>query len=293
MSKFISNANIFKMARDFRAHVENYHKVPYRFTYGGVEFFTMEMQDIMTYCLLNLTQNCNVGNTGWCKDANGDTIDEKIYKDDYLDQAQRVHNYVLQHNQMPNYVTTKNSHKRVNIDLYSYCVAKILVFYQDNKQLPNYCVYNSNYLSSQSSSGNKSYSQEILEYFESKFGKVTTIDGALGKIRGRGYGYYYNNAYSNKKSIDRMNWSQGVNCTDSAQVFWHIGKALGYDVRAIHVMCRGGDGHVRLQFYKPEYGWFNRDPAAVLDGECVDCIWCSNGTYLATNPQWFMNDVNK
>lgn len=290
MTKFISNSNIYKMAEDYRAYVETNHKVPYKATYGNVEFYTMEMQDIMTYCLLNLTNNCNVGDTGWCSNANGDTINENILKDDYLDQARRVHEYVLKYGKMPNYVTTLKSKKKVNIDLYSYCIAKILVFVKNNKQLPNYCNYNSDALK-ENVNPDRNYSEQIFDYFVSKFGSVSTIDGALAKIKGRGYGYYYDDAYSNKQSIDRMKNGQGVNCTDSAQVFWHIGKALGYDARAIHVKCRGGDGHVRLQFYKRDYGWFNRDPAAVLDGECVECIWCGNGTYLATNPQWFLNNL--
>ena len=295
MTKKISNANVFKMAKDFRAYVENNYKVPYKFTYNGIEFFTMEMQDIMTYVLLNLSSGCTVGDTGWCSNANGDTINENVLKDDYLDQARRVHQYVLDYGKMPNYVTTKKSKKRVNIDLYSYCVAKILVFYNENKILPNYCNYNSNaFKTSNNTPSTRTYSEQIYDYFCQKFGKVNTIDDALAKIKGRGYGYYYDNKYSNKQTIDRLaSNGEKPNCTDSAQMMWHVGKAMGYDVRAIHVMCRSGVGHVRLQFYKPRYGWFNRDPAAVIDGECVECIWCGTGTYLATNPQWFLNDLNK
>ena len=143
MSKQISNNNIFKMAQDFKSYVEKTKKLPYKLTYNGVDFYTMEMQDIMTYCLLNLKSGCTCGNTKWCENAYGDSINEKIYPEDYLDQAKRVHDFVLKHNQMPNYVTSVKSKKKVNIDLFSYCVAKILVFYKNNGQLPNYCVYDS------------------------------------------------------------------------------------------------------------------------------------------------------
>lgn len=290
MTKFISNANIYKMASDYKTYVEKNNTVPYKMSYGGVEFFTMEMQDLMVYCLLNLKSNCNVGNTKWCTNASGDSINENVLKDDYLDQARRVHDYVLKNNQIPNYVTTTKSKKKVNIDLFSYCVAKILVYYKNNGQLPNYCSYNSDVLKKSSA---KTYSQEILEYFESKFGNVSTIDGALAKIKGRGYGYYYDDRYSNKQSIDRIYNRQGVNCTDVSHLLWHIGKALGYDVRAIHVKCRGGDGHIRTDFKNSNYGWFSRDGASVLDGNSVESVWCSNGTYLATNPSWFMENVNR
>ena len=138
----------------------------------------------------------------------------------------------------------------------------------------------------------KTYSQEILEYFESKFGGMTCIDDCLEAIQGNGYGYYYDDQYSNYTSINRMYNGQGVNCTDSCHVFWHLGKALGYDVRCIHIGCRGGDGHVRLQFNRGD-GWFDRDPAAVLDGNSVSSIWCGNGEYWATNPSWFMENLNR
>ena len=138
----------------------------------------------------------------------------------------------------------------------------------------------------------KTYSQEILEYFESKFGEMSCIDDCLEAIQGNGYGYYYDDQYSNYTSINRMANGQGVNCTDSCQVFWHLGKALGYDVKCLHIGCSGGDGHVRLQFNRGD-GWFNRDPASVLNGNSITSIWCSNGTLWAVNPDWFMENLNR
>ena len=138
----------------------------------------------------------------------------------------------------------------------------------------------------------KTYSQEILEYFETKFGNMTCIDDCLEAIQGNGYGYYYDDQYSNKESINRMANGYGVNCTDSCHVFWHLGKALGYDVKCLHIGCSGGDGHVRLQFNRGD-GWFNRDPAAVLNGNSITSIWCSNGTLWDTNPSWFMENLNR
>lgn len=142
----------------------------------------------------------------------------------------------------------------------------------------------------------KTYSEEIREYFESKFGEMSCIDDCLEAIQGNGYGYYYDDQYSNYTSINRMANGQGVNCTDSCQVFWHLGKALGYDVQCLHIGCSGGDGHVRLQFKHPERTggeWINRDPAAVLNGNSITSIWCSNGTLWAVNPDWFMENLNR
>lgn len=281
------------MAQDFKNYVENNKKVPFKLTYNHIEFYTPEMLDIMVWCLLNLDMGCTAGITNWCSYANGDNILENILKDDYMDQARRVHDYIIKNSQSPNFVTTQKSKKRVNIDLYAYTVAKILVFYHNHGQLPNYCAYNSSDLSA--GSGAKTYSEQILEYFESKFGKVSTIDGALAKIRNCGYGYYYDDKLSNKQTIDGLATRGGTkpNCTDIHHVFWHIGKALGYEVRAVHIKCSGGDGHVRLDFKNSKYDWFSRDASAVADGECIECVWCRSGTILSYNPQWFLQNVNR
>ena len=138
----------------------------------------------------------------------------------------------------------------------------------------------------------KSYSEEILEYFESKFGEMSCIDDCLEAIQGNGYGYYYDDQYSNYTSINRMANGEGVNCTDSCQVFWNLGKALGYDVKCLHIGCSGGDGHVRLQFNRGDE-WFDRDPAAVLNGNSIDSIWCANGSIWDVNPDWFMENVER
>ena len=143
-----------------------------------------------------------------------------------------------------------------------------------------------------------STTNEFYNYFVKVFGKVSTIDEAFGKIKDRGYAYYYDDKYSNKTSVDRIKSKWGVNCTDSCQLFWHIGKALGYDVRCIHVKCSGGDGHVRLQFKHSKHtggNWINRDPAAILsaNGQPLTYIWCSSGTKLAVNPSWFLENLNR
>lgn len=143
MSKYINNSNIFQMARDFKRYVEANGKVPYKFNYDGVEFTTNEMQDILTYALLfPNTSGVKADTYNWCQNANGDNIVEDIYINDYLDQARRVRNYILTKGQVPNNVKTVQSKKTVNIDLYTYCIAKILVWYADhNHKLPNYCTY--------------------------------------------------------------------------------------------------------------------------------------------------------
>ena len=139
----------------------------------------------------------------------------------------------------------------------------------------------------------KTYSQEILEYFEEKFGEMTCIDDCLEAIQGNGYGYYYDDAYTNYTSINRMANGSGVNCTDSCHVFWHLAVALGYRVEVLHIQCSGGDGHVRLELEREGTGAFYRDPAAVLDGNSINYNWCTSGYIIAVNPDWFFENLYK
>ena len=218
----------------------------------------------------------------------GYPIDKNIGKKEYLDACKwyvewcNTHNYTA-----PSYVKID---KGINVWVWTYTTAKIIVYYNLHKELPNYVYTTNKYFRKPVTE------DEVYNYFTKVFGKVSTIDEALEKIQSRGYGYYYDDRYSNKESIDRMKNGYGVNCTDSCHVFYHIGKALGYDVRAIHVLCRGGDGHIRLQLrHKTHTGntWINRDPASCLNGNDVTDIWCSNGTYLSTNPDWFLENLNR
>lgn len=142
----------------------------------------------------------------------------------------------------------------------------------------------------------KSYAEKLLEYFESKFGPMSCIDDCLEAVQGRGYAYYYDDQFDNYTAINRMADEEGDNCTDACQVFWNLSKALGYDVKCLHIGCSGGDGHVRLQLKHPintDDEWINRDPAAVLNGGSIDSIWCENGTIWDINPDWFMANIER
>lgn len=151
------------------------------------------------------------------------------------------------------------------------------------------------YLEDPHGNGTTSDTTDItLKRFTDKFGGVTDIDSCLNKIRGRGYGYYYNSKYNTQETINKIYNKQGVNCTDSSQLFYRLGLALGYNVQFIHVRCRTGTGHVRLRLKHSKHtggSWIYRDPAAVLNGNSVSSNWCMNGTILAYDPAWIFSDL--
>jgi len=222
----------------------------------------------------------------------GDYISNQITKKDYLDVANRLIKYVEKNKQMPNYVTWGK--KKIRVRDYIYMLARVLVYYYDKKEYPKYANINTKCWTKPTE-----YHNDVYDYFIKVFGSFgDTIDGALAKVSGKGYGYYYDDTYSNKQSIDRMKSGLGVNCTDSMQVFYNIvlvliKKGKYKKVECLHVKCSGGDGHVRMRITKNDGTTFLRDPACTLD-EGGTCNWCTRGyTLLAIDPSWFMQNLNR
>ena len=225
---------------------------------------------------------------------NGTSISRQIPKNDITDMAKRLIKYVETKRALPNFITYKNKYK-IKTKLYVLMFAKTLVSYSKNGKLPNEVNVNSKAFIKPVETTN-----EVYNYFVKVFGKFdNTIDGALKKIAGKGYGYYYDDKYSNHESINRMKNGQGVNCTDSCQVFYNILLQLielkkYKKVECLHVKCKGGDGHVRLRITLNDGTKILRDPAAVLSNGNITSNWCTTGyTLISINPSWFMNNLNR
>lgn len=280
---------IAKIAKEVKESVAKKYKIPTES--NGVKY------PVYTYLFAKtiVTPNKDIA-TKSVKSAEapkGTYISRTVKKSDYIKLAKNLISFINKNGRLPNYLTY-NGYKirtRVYIDAF----ARVVNYYYVNKTMPNYVNINSAAFTKPSVQSE----DEVFNYFVKKFGNVSTIDEALEKVKDRGYGYYYDDVYSNKTAIDRMYSKSGINCTDSCQVFWHIAKALGYTVHCLHVKCSGGDGHVRLKLKHSKHtggNWIYRDPAAVLDrnGQPVTYNWCaSNYTLLGTDSSWFISNVNK
>lgn len=241
--------------------------------------------------VLNPRKNIPVKKFQIQKKNTGNNFSRQIKKADYVDMAKRFTKYVEYNKRLPNNIKCRD--KLMRVTDYTYMFAWIVVFYDVKGKLPSIAPVNSKLFIKPTEPTNTVY-----EYFVKVFGKIDCIDDALEKIAGNGYGYYYDDQYSNKEAINRMHDGDGVNCTDSCHVFYNLGlefiKQGKYTkVECLHILCRGGDGHVRLRFTLPDGEMFYRDPAAVLDTGDIEYNWCSDGELLAVNPEWFMQNLNK
>ena len=221
----------------------------------------------------------------------GTHISRQIPQKQYTQLAKNLIAYVDRTGRVPNFLSW-NGYK-IRARLYHYMFARIIVYYSLHGKLPKYVTVNSKAFNKPTEP-----CDTVYDYFTSQFGEVNSIDEALSKIDSHGYGYYYDDVYSNKEAINRMKLYQGVNCTDSCHVFYnitlHLIKLGKYKkVECLHVLCSGGDGHVRLRIQLNTGEWIYRDPAAILDGGELAYNWCSSGELLAVNPSWFMENLSR
>lgn len=287
--KSISISYITTMAKYVKKYVEENKKLPSSIPAKNITFTLPQATYLMSRFVYKPVNDVPFNKGGGAKAPTGVKINKQLSKAEYQNMARRVYQFIDAKGYSPNNVFDNDKDKnRVSIILFTYCLSKIIVYYANNKKLPATCLCNS----ADFEKGTVS-SDEVYNYFVKVFGKVNSIDDALTKIQARGYAFYYDDVYSNKTTIDRIKNEQGVNCTDVHHVLWHIGKALGYKVRAVHVWCTSSNvGHVRLDFNKGD-GWFSRDGASVLNGGSVTSIWCQNGDILSYDPSWFMANINR
>ena len=215
-------------------------------------------------------------------------ISRDVPKDDYLDMAGRLVDYVNKNRKLPNYTNYKGY--KVSTAVYTYCFACIYKFYHIKGRYPAYWTFNNKAFTKPTETTNVVY-----DYFVQKTNyKPTTMDNFLQYIANNyTYQYYYDDYKSNKEVID----TESGNCTDLLQMMINVLIKLGYEYVVLHVLCSGGDGHVRAKFRhktNTDNQWVYRDIACVASSGNITCNWCTtNYTLLDTNPSWFMENLNR
>lgn len=221
----------------------------------------------------------------------GNSYSRQVYKTTYMKLAEDMVKHVEKNYQMPDNLSyTSQSGKKITIRLRDliYMFARILVFYDKEKAYPKYAELNTKCWIKPTE-----YSNVVYNYVYKKWGKAfKTIDELLTYVRANfRYESYNDDHKSNKQVTD----DEAGNCVDLLQWLINMAIEMGYEYKVIHVWCRSSQvGHVFGQFRKKGTSeWFTRDIAAVADGESITSVWCQNGDRLATNPYWFMQNLNR
>ena len=155
-----SVANILVAATKVRNYVNSYKRLPETVTVGSYKISIEEFSYLMSESIVGLNKGSisSVSTLEGIQDveSGGDSMNAKIYKEQYVDLANRAMTYI-QNNKVPAryaaaYSSSNSKIGNAGFDLYTYCFAKILVFYDANKYLPNYCTFESSVFGSSSDS---------------------------------------------------------------------------------------------------------------------------------------------
>lgn len=229
----------------------------------------------------------------------GTHISRQIKKSDYLKIAKELITFVEKHHRLPNYI--QYGKYQIRTRLYTLMLAKVLVSYSKNNKLPDEVNVNSKAFTKPLETSNSVYAYFIKVFNKGK--KITSVDGILKPIQGRGYGYYYDDKLSNKQVIDQLAKNSkddpsDPNCTDSCQMVQNciqqlVDWGLYKKVECLHVNCSSG-GHVKLRITRKDGSTFIRDPACVIshNGKPLECVWCTNSP-KAVNPSWYMANLHR
>lgn len=294
------NKKVSKIADKTQEYITKNKNIPASITVDKVKYNYAKLNNIFAYAILNKDTTVTSKVITNAPAPTGDTFKATYTKDEYISICKTLKSFDKEHGRNPNYIL--HNKKKINPLVLVDVLSRIIVFAEENNRLPKTADINTNILKTLkvTSTTKKVSNDEVFNYFVKIFGMVKTIDEALAKIKEKGYGHYFNNMLSNKQVIDNLKTSgkQKPNCTDIMQMLYHIGKALGYDVKIIHVKCQStGEGHVFGKFrHKKHTGgnWIYRDGACVINnnGKPITCVWCKDGRVQAENPSWFMETVN-
>ena len=136
---------IISEAKQVKAFVEKNKKTPITNTYADGKIYSIYTT---SYLFASLIRNWNktsidpVPVITYNQKKYADAINENVGKDDYLQMIRNFIGFCKLNKRVPTYITTTKSKVKVSFELFTYCLAKIIVYYQENNRLPNTCYFN-------------------------------------------------------------------------------------------------------------------------------------------------------
>ena len=144
-SKTITPNNIKEMARITKSYIEQKKTIPKVVTVNNQKYSLKYVIYILSYAVINPNKNVTLFQIKEAPNPTGDKISEKLSKKDYTDVAKRILAYIKAKKVCPNFARTTTSKKRLNIDVITYMLARIVNYYYTNKKMPSSAVVSSNF----------------------------------------------------------------------------------------------------------------------------------------------------
>jgi len=280
---------IVALATDVKKYVEKNHKLPSKSKGIGKAAY----EYILIKSMMNIGKDTvQVLSFKEAPAPNGDRISKTLTKKEYQTIASDVNKFINKNKRLPNYVTFQN--KKININLVTYCMSKIIVFYDKNNRLPNTCEFNSNIFKSSSNPKSTSKGGKVCQALSKASGVTITDYKTLYKAFYYAvYRYYKNDCFSQAVALKRFAQKLGMNCADLGQLAYYALKELGYNVKIVRgvIKCDSGSfGHIWCRL-TVNGKTINFDASAAAKGKSLGTMICGKIVEITDyNPSWAVSD---
>ena len=199
----------------------------------------------------------------------GDAVNGSLSKSEYIDVANRVSNFIINNNLIPNYASSnlgKIAYSSL-VDTFS----RVLQYYGYNDELPS--SIHVEYITP-SSKSISDLSKSLIAGLTSVRAQATALYNYVRDYIS--YEFYYNTV----KGAEGTLVSGGGNCCDQAQLLVAMARSVGLTVRFDTGYCTfssGSYGHVWVQFLV-DGSWINADPTSTRNSFGVINNW-NTATY--------------
>ena len=150
MIKIYKKTSILTEAKQIKTFIENNKTIPKACTLDtGVRLSPYSLTYLMSELISNpkRTDYQLRAVVKYNTTQHKDTINnEKVYLTDYQAMIKNFIQYCEEHKRVPAYITTIKSKTKVSFELFMYCLSKIVVYYANNKTLPNYCTFTKGFI---------------------------------------------------------------------------------------------------------------------------------------------------
>ena len=132
---------IVKISKKIKEYVEKHHKLPGSVSVDEVDYTYMQAGYLISKAVNNPGKSVELIKVGKAPKKMGETVDLKLTIDEYKSLAKKLSDFIedKSHKRLPNYLSSKG--KKIKQRVFIYSFSKILVFYDNEKRLPDTCKF--------------------------------------------------------------------------------------------------------------------------------------------------------
>ena len=286
-----------ELSKKIKSYVDKSKCLPSTITVDKVKYSYPVAGYFILQSVVNIKAKIKEIKVNQAPSATGDIINITIGKEDYISLAKTLIEFIEDEKRLPNFLTYNK--KKISPRAFIYAYAKILVFYDENKRLPNNCLFTSSVFGS---NGTTTKTKVIAKT------KGGTVCKALAKASGvtitdyktlyqafhfAVYKYYKNDVYSQSVALKRFAQKLGMNCADLGQLAYYALKELGYQVKIVRgeIRCDSGTfGHIWC-LLTVSGKTINFDASAAAKQKTLGNMICGKIKSITNyNPSWVVSD---